>query len=201
MPPNEAAAAQLRRLDRLDVNRPKLVRSAGKGGPGIETWAAFGKVYPSHVVVNWPPLEPFEHWRVWEQTAGDTCYRTHRIHFRNLGRVVISGVMHGEGPPPSVHVAALPDPASADSLLALEDVCPLGWERLDQLVLSDLLLQRLRMMMLGLSAYAYLADPDLYGGRDPLLAMWASSWRLDDGIPSFNARMLIDLCDPMTWVK
>lgn len=189
----------IRRLPRLELNTPKFKRTAVNARTHPTTWAPTLRVFPPVVSVLWPPAGRAEtvprlalDGASWEGTL-------HTIRFPGLGRTVVCVQHEPDGPPRKIQAMGLPDPETAEAVVLADELFPVEWFRLDWFTVGLLQMNRLRVMLLGLSAYAYLTDPELWGGNDVGLAAWAATWQQLDGVPAFNPSVMTDLRDPTTW--
>lgn len=187
------------RLPMLEPNRVKFKRAGGPSFIDLAGWVPFSRVYPPLVVVKFPAHGGFDHVRAVEQTGCDRRYRTLQIVLPGIGRLIVSGVVKDGAPEREIAVFPIVDGKAAGELVGLENSTPIDWGWLDQLATGKLLLARVQSILCGLGAYAYQTDPQLWGGTDPLLDVWAATWQLCEEVPVAHTRTGLDLRDPTTW--
>lgn len=199
MSPSDLTPVVATREPLLAVEEPFVRLGLPPEGTQWWGWLCQLRVYPPAVWVapreDTPP-PPAELLAQLPEVEGAT---TRTIELPGLGRVVLRGRPRGEGELWVCHVAHQID---GELLLA---ICrgqvgrPVAWSALTPDQLTPIQCDRVRAVLLGLSAIVARRHPTWWGEPCPLLYSWWRSWVWQDGTPVMHAGIGLDLRDRESW--
>lgn len=199
MSPSDNRPIQAGRLPPLRPNVPQWIEEGKPHSPFRESWAMSDRVYPTHVALSVDPGVVTEHVRVLDAMRGEARLHTVAVSVHGWGEVAMSGMIDEQDRAGRFVVATQLDYELARDLVGLQLDAPLDWQWLPQPRLSELMVLRARVMLLGLVAtWTHHKVHDL-GPSGSVLNGFARQWHFEGEAAVYQSELFIDVRDPTQW--